>query len=32
MGYDVRWTEYAMPHAVIPDELEDIKAFLMRVL
>jgi phospholipase/carboxylesterase len=32
MGYDVCWTEYAMPHAVIPDELEDIKAFLMRVL
>ena len=32
MGYDVRWTEYAMPHAVIPEEIEDIRTFLMQVL
>ena len=32
MGYDVRWTEYSMPHTVIPEELEAIRAFLMQVL
>lgn len=32
MGYDVRWTEYAMPHAVIPEEIEDIRTFLMQIL
>lgn len=32
MGYDVRWNEYSMPHSVIPEEIEDIKAFLGAVL
>lgn len=32
MGYDVRWMEYSMPHAVIPEEIEDIRKFLLQVL
>jgi phospholipase/carboxylesterase len=32
MGYDVRWNEYAMPHAMIPEEIADIKTFFMELL
>ena len=28
MGYDVSWTEYPMAHAVIPEELADVRDFL----
>jgi len=32
MGYDVDWHQYPMPHSVCPEELEDIGAWLTRVL
>ena len=32
MDYDVEWHEYPMAHSVIPEELEQIKAFLERVI
>jgi phospholipase/carboxylesterase len=32
LGYDVRWTEFPMAHSVIPEEVEDIRAFLAEVL
>ena len=32
LGYEVDWREYPMPHSVSPPELEDIKAFLGRLL
>lgn len=31
-GYPVEWHTYDMPHAVCPQEIEDIRAFLARVL
>ncbi len=31
-GYPVEWHTYAMPHAVCPQEIEDIRSFLARVL
>src|SRR5262245_48291673 len=30
--YDVEWHEYPMAHAVCPDEIEDIRDWLLRVL
>jgi len=32
LGYPVEWHEYAMPHSVSPQELDDIGAWLRRVL
>ncbi len=32
LGYDVEWHEYPMPHSVAPQELDDIGAWLRRVL
>ena len=32
LGYDVEWHEYPMPHSVAPPELDDIGAWLRRVL
>ena len=32
MGYDVEWHEYAMPHSVSLEEIEDIAAWLRRTL
>ncbi|RLA44885.1 MAG: carboxylesterase [Gammaproteobacteria bacterium] len=32
LGYDVEWHEYPMGHSVIPEELQDIKAFLERIV
>ncbi len=32
LGYDVDWHQYPMPHSVCADELEDISAWLTRVL
>jgi len=32
LGYDVEWHEYAMPHSVSPQEIDDIGAWLRRVL
>jgi phospholipase/carboxylesterase len=32
LGYDVEWHEYPMPHSVAPEELDDIGAWLRRVL
>ena len=32
LGYDVDWHQYPMPHSVCPEELEDISAWLTRVL
>ena len=32
LGHEVEWHEYPMPHSVSPPELEDIKAFLGRLL
>ncbi len=32
LGYDVDWHQYPMPHSVCPEELEDISAWLARVL
>ena len=32
LGYDVDWHQYPMSHSVCPDELEDISAWLARVL
>jgi phospholipase/carboxylesterase len=31
-GYALEWHSYAMPHAVCPAEIEDIRAFLARIL
>jgi phospholipase/carboxylesterase len=31
-GYAVEWHEYPMPHAVCPQEIADIREFLLRVL
>ncbi len=32
LGYDVDWHQYSMPHSVCAEELEDIGAWLARVL
>jgi phospholipase/carboxylesterase len=32
LGYDVEWHEYMMPHAVSPLEIEELNAWLVRVL
>jgi len=32
LGHDVEWREYPMPHSVAPQELDDIGAWLRRVL
>ncbi|MGH8670303.1 MAG: alpha/beta hydrolase [Burkholderiales bacterium] len=32
LGYPVEWHAYPMPHSVCPQEIEDISAFLRRVL
>jgi phospholipase/carboxylesterase len=32
LGYDVDWHQYPMPHSVCAEELEDISAWLIRVL
>lgn len=31
-GYDVAWHDYAMEHAVCPQEIQDLNAWLLRVL
>ena len=31
MDYDVDWREYPMPHSVLPQEVDDIRAFLDRI-
>ena len=32
LGYDVRWHTYPMPHAVCPQEIDDIRDFLRQVI
>jgi phospholipase/carboxylesterase len=32
LGYQVEWHEYSMPHAVCPEEIDDIGAWLRRTL
>ena len=32
LGYAVEWRQYPMPHSVCPDEIEDIGAWLRKVL
>lgn len=32
LGYDVEWHEYNMPHSVCMEEINDISAFLQRIL
>jgi phospholipase/carboxylesterase len=32
LGYDVRWHTYPMPHAVCPQEIDDIRGFLQAVI
>jgi phospholipase/carboxylesterase len=32
LGYEVEWHEYMMPHSVCPEEVDDIGAWLRRVL
>ncbi|HEX6266224.1 MAG TPA: alpha/beta fold hydrolase [Burkholderiales bacterium] len=32
LGYPVQWHAYPMPHSVCPQEIEDISAFLRRIL
>lgn len=32
LGYTVNWHSYAMPHTVIPEEIEDIGNFLQKIL
>ncbi len=32
LGYSVEWRQYPMPHSVCPEEIEDIGAWLRRVL
>jgi len=31
-GYQIEWHSYAMPHAVVPDEIDDIGIWLRKVL
>jgi phospholipase/carboxylesterase len=30
-GFDVEWHDYPMAHAVCPDEIDDIRAWLLSV-
>ena len=32
LGYDVEWHDYAMPHAVCPEEIADLNDLLLKVL
>jgi phospholipase/carboxylesterase len=32
LGYNVEWHDYNMPHSVCPQELDDIGAWMRRVL
>lgn len=32
LGYPVEWHEYPMPHSVCPEEVDDIQAWLLKVL
>jgi phospholipase/carboxylesterase len=32
LGYHIDWHDYPMPHAVCPEEVDDIRAWLVRVL
>jgi len=32
LGYDVEWHEYAMEHSVVPDEVADLRKWLLKVL
>jgi phospholipase/carboxylesterase len=32
LGYAVEWRQYPMPHSVCPEEIQDIGAWLRRVL
>lgn len=32
LGYSVEWREYPMPHAVCPQEIDDIRTWLMKAL
>jgi phospholipase/carboxylesterase len=32
LGYPVEWRQYPMPHSVCPEEIQDIAAWLRRVL
>jgi phospholipase/carboxylesterase len=32
LGYDIEWHEYLMPHSVCAEEIDDISAWLKRVL
>ena len=32
LGYRIEWHEYPMPHSVCPEEIEDVGAWLQRVL
>jgi phospholipase/carboxylesterase len=32
LGYAVEWHEYPMPHSVCPEEIDDIQAWLLKVL
>ena len=31
-GFDVEWHDYPMAHAVCPQEIDDIRAWLLRIL
>jgi phospholipase/carboxylesterase len=31
-GYEVEWHEYPMAHSVCPQEIDDIRRFLLQVL
>jgi phospholipase/carboxylesterase len=32
LGYDIDWHEYMMPHSVCEEEIDDIGAWLQKVL
>ena len=32
LGYHVEWHSYSMPHTVIPEEIQDIKKFLKKII
>jgi phospholipase/carboxylesterase len=32
LGYDVEWHDYAMPHSVCAEEIEDLNRWLLKVL
>jgi phospholipase/carboxylesterase len=31
-GFKVEWHSYPMPHGVCPDEVDDLRAFLKRIV